>query len=351
VDRGAGRPGGSLIGRINYDGVENVSDPASFDPADTQGIDEQASILMKRGIQLMSEDRPAAASEALACFDQALDLRSGLLLDESPLLRYGLAACWLNRADALMKLGGSPQIAEAIRSCDEAVGLLQTLALADDSRYPRRLAMAHHNRGLFLQILGKRPLSDAVAAFDDALAVLQHDAAGAISDRQYLLAVVWMNLASLLAVQGTPDSEPRAMSAAMQAIELVAEVEGENPAAAEVGLKARHALCRTFAGRLAALDAGHQEMPDDVHAATDAVDDGLALIRRWEQQGVARFRMLAADLFRFGSRVYLMYQPQFLQEFLDENLDPAASSPAYVEDQDIRAAAQEIVDLYARLYT
>jgi hypothetical protein len=92
-------------------------------------------------------------------------------------------------------------------------------------------------------------------------------------------------------------------------------------------------------------------MPDDVHAATDAVDDGLALIRRWEQQGVGRFRMLAADLFRFGSRVYLMYQPQFLQEFLDENLDPAASSSAYTEDQDIRAAAQEIVDLYARLYT
>jgi hypothetical protein len=91
-------------------------------------------------------------------------------------------------------------------------------------------------------------------------------------------------------------------------------------------------------------------MPDDVHEATDAVDDGLALIRRWEQKGVAGFRMLAADLFRFGSRVYLIYQPQFLQEFLDENLDPAASSAGYVEDKDIRAAAQEIVELHNRLH-
>ena len=331
--------------------VTHVPDPASFDPADRQEIDGQASILMKRGIELMSEDRPAAASEALACFDQALDLRNGLPLTDSPPLRYGLAACWLNRADALVRLGGTPQIAEAIRSCEEAVGLLQTLPLDDDPLYPRRLAMAHHNRGLFLQAIDSRPGSDAVAAFDEALSVLQHPSAAAISDRQYLLAVVWMNLAIVLAVQGTGGSEPRAMSAAMQAIELVADVEADNPAAAEVGLKARHALCRTVAGRLAALEAGHQEMPDDVHAATDAVDDGLALIRRWEQKGVARFRMVAADLFRFGSRVYLMYQPQFLQEFLDENLDPAASSAAYAQDQDIRAAAQEIVDLHARLYS
>ena len=331
--------------------VANVPDPASFDPADIHGIDEQASILMKRGIQFMSEDRPGAASEALACFDQALDLRNGLPLTDSPLLRYGVAACWLNRADALVRLGGTPQIAEAVRSCEEALGLLQTLPLDDDPRYPRRLAMAHHNRGLFLQALDRRRASDAVAAFDEAVSVLQHQSATAIADRPYLLAVVWMNLATILAVQGTGESEERAMSAAMSAIELVADVEADNPAAAEVGLKARHALCRTFAGRLSALEASQQEMPDDVHAATDAVDDGLALIRRWEQKGVPRFRVLAADLFRFGSRVYLMYQPQFLQEFLDENLDAAASSSGFAQDPDIRAAAQEIVDLHARLYT
>ena len=331
-------------------GTANVSDPASLDPADIQGIDQQASILMKRGIQLMSEDGPSAASEALACFDQALDLRTGLPVDDSPVLRYGVAACWLNRADALMKLGGTPQVAEAVRSCDEALSVLRTLPLMDDPRFPRRMAMAHHNRGLFLQVLSGRPDSDAVAAFDEALSVLQLPAAAAIEDRDYLLAVVWMNLASVLSAQGTSESEARAMSAALQAIAFVADTEAEEPAAAEVGLKARHALCRAFAGRLSSLEPGVEGMPDDVHEATDAVDDGLTLIRRWEQKGVQRFRMLAADLFRFGSRVYLIYQPQFLQEFLDENLDPAASSPAYVQDADILAAAQEIVDLHNRLH-
>ena len=326
-----------------------MPDSSNSDPIDVKGIDAQASVIMKRGIALMEEDRPGAASEALACFDEALSLREGLPLAESPILGYGVAACWLNRADALMRLGGGPQVAEAIRSCGEGIAVLQTLPLEKDPRFSRRLAMAHHNRGLFLQVQGGLA-SEVAAAFDQALAVLEHDHAAGIEDRRYLLAVVWMNLASVLAAQGTSESESRALSAAMQAIGLVAETEAEDPAAAEVGLKARHALCRTFAGRLSAAQAGQQAMPDDVHEATDAVDDGLALIRRWEQKGVARFRMLAGDLFRFGLRVYLIYQPQFLQEFLDENLDPEQSSAAYVQDEDIRAAAQEIVDLHNRLH-
>ena len=50
-----------------------------------------------------------------------------------------------------MRLGGGAQVAEAIRSCEQAIALLRTLPLAGDQRFPRRLAMAHHNRGLFLR--------------------------------------------------------------------------------------------------------------------------------------------------------------------------------------------------------
>jgi hypothetical protein len=306
---------------------------------------------MKRGIRALSENRPEAASEALACFDQALQLRESLPLDESPAFRYGLAACWLNRADALMRLGGGAQVAEAVRSCDQAIVLLRTLPLTEDPGYPRRLALAHHNRGLFLQSHGGGHPDEVLAAFEDALAVLDHPDAAGIDDRQYLLAVVWMNLASAASSLASPESEARAREAARQAIGLVAGVEGDDLVAAEVGLKARHALCRTVAARLSSsAPAGPQDMPDDVHHATDAVDDGLALIRRWEQKGVTRFRMVARDLFSFGGRVYLIYQPQFLQEYLDDNLDPASSSADYVEDPEIRAVAQEIVDLHARLH-
>jgi hypothetical protein len=318
------------------------------DSSEIQAIDAQASVLMKRGMALMEESRPAAASEALACFDQALDLRGGLPLEQSALLRYGLAACWLNRADALMRLGGAPQVAEAIRSCDEAISQLRLLAFADDPRFPRRLAMAHHNRAMFLMAHGAL-ITDVVASFHEARAVLEHPDASGVEDRRHLLAVLWMNLAGVQAAAGTPELGGPAREAAMQALALVEPTETDDDAAAEVGLNARHALCRIAATRLAAVSAAQDAMPDDVHEATDAVDDGLALIARWEQQGVDRFRRLAADLIRFGARVYLIYQPQFLEEFLNENLDPARSSEAFVADPEIQAAVQDIVDLHSRL--
>ena len=312
--------------------------------------DAQASDLMHQGMALMADPRPEAASEALACFDQALAIRVSLPVETSSLLRFGVAACWLNRADALMRLSGAPQIAEAVRSCDEGIAVLRTLPLGDDVRFPRRLALAHHNRALFLQAQG-RPVAEAIADLDEALAVLQSTDAAAVEDLAYLLSVVWTNLAHALAAQGSPEALIRACAVASQAMAVVSEVEGETPAAAEIGLRARHALCRAFAQRLSAAQAANTTSIDDVHQATDAVDEGLALVRRWEQRGVAAFRDTAVDLFRFGLNVYLVYQPQFLQEFLDENLDPAASSNGYATDPDIVSAAKEVVALHGRLYT
>ena len=83
------------------------------------------------------------------------------------------------------------------------------------------------------------------------------------------------------------------------------------------------------------------EMPEDVHEATDAVDEGLALVRSWEQRGVDVFRGVAFDLLRFGARVYARYQPQFLDEFIAENTDPALASEGYVGDSDMRLAVHE----------
>jgi tetratricopeptide (TPR) repeat protein len=317
---------------------------------DVEAADAPASDLMHQGMALMADPRPEAASEALACFDRALAIRMALPLETSPLLRFGVAACWLNRADALMRLSGAPQIAEAVRSCDEGIGVLRMLPLDDDPQFRRRLALAHHNRALFLQAQG-RPVGDAIADLDKALALLQSEAAAAIEDRPYLLSVVWTNLAHALAVEGSPEAVVRACAAASQAVALVSEFEAEAPGAAEIGLKARHALCRAFAQRLSAAQASDTTTIDDVHEATDAVDEGLALARRWEQRGVAAFRGTAVDLFRFGLNVYLVYQPQFLQEFLDENLDPAASSDGYANDPDIVAAAKQVVELHGKLYT
>lgn len=325
------------------------SGAGQLQPDDVQAADARASDLMHQGMDLMTDPRPEAASEALDCFDRALAIREGLPSDTAPLLRFGIAACWLNRADALMRLGGPAQVAEAVRSCDQGILVLRTLPLAEDARFPRRLALAHHNRALFVQAQG-RSVAEALADLNEALAVLQSNDAAAIDDLPYLLAVICTNLTHALAVEGSPESIARARAAAAQAMGLVAEAENEAPAAAEIGLKARHALCRALAQHLSGAQAAGHAMPDDVHDATDVVDEGLSLVRRWEQKGLAAFRPMAVDLFRFGLQLYLAYQPQFLQEFLDENLDPAASSGGYASDPDIQAAAREIVELHSKLY-
>jgi tetratricopeptide (TPR) repeat protein len=320
-------------------------DRDSLSPADVQEIDTQASILMKDGIRLLDDTRPQAIAEALGCFDRALELRRRLPIETSSMLRYGLAACWLNRADALMSLGNSEQIQSALCAYDEAIALLRDLPLYEDSRFPRRLAIAHQNRGLALRSDDTSAISTAIQEFSKAIELLEHEHTAHITDRLYLLAAVWMNVANARLADASTQGEPLAEEAARRAITLVADLETNDVHIAEVGMKARHVLCQAIAPRLSQITDTDARMPSDVHDATDAADDGLALARRWEQKGVDCFRKIAHDLFRFGIRVYARYQPQFVSEFVSENMDPAQSSASYVESEEMRSAAQEANEL------
>jgi hypothetical protein len=310
-------------------------------------INQQASVLMKRGIALMEEPRREAAIDALHCFDEALALRRQVPADHSPFQGYLLAACLLNRADALVRFNDASPLAAALASYDEGIEVLRRLPLDEDPRYPRRLAIACQNRGLALQIRGLEGDRAAAAdTFADALAVLDGDVSAAISDRNYLRAVVWLNLANLRAADAAPDARGEAGAAAARALAYVRDIEAEGLEAAAAGLQARHILCRLCAHSLSQAGAG-AAMPEDVHEATDAVDEGLALVRSWERRGVEAFRAFAFDLFRFGARVYARYQPQFLDEFIAENMDAALSSPGYVESPDMQLAAHEAQQLVA----
>jgi hypothetical protein len=313
--------------------------------AEALEIDARASVLMKQGMRLLDDDRHDTLAEAVTLFDRARDLRCRLPIDDVPVFRYGLAACWLNRADALMRMRDQAQLPAAICACDEGIALLKGLPLGDDARFPRRLAMAHQNRGLALQAQAQRATPQAIAAFREALAVLDQDHAVPIPDRRYLQAAVWTNLASAYAREEGDESWTFAKHAALRAVSFVTETEDHDAAAAEVGLKARHVMCVAMAGRLHETIAIGGAMADDVHSATDVADEGLSLARRWEQKGVTRFRDLAVDLFRFGAHVYARYQPQFLGEFVADNMNPAHSSQEYVESAEMRAAAHEALKL------
>jgi hypothetical protein len=313
-----------------------VQDPEEIEATDTRG-----SSLMKEGIRLMQSGNDA--DTALSYFDRALQLRR-LLPTEVPMHAYGLAACWLNRAEALTLLGPAHRTL-ALRAYDEALALLRPLPLSDDARFSKRLAIANQNRALVLVAQNPPAKADAIAALADAIAVLDHAEAMDTAERDYLLAVVWMNLANIQTSEDTIASDLAGGEAARRALALVKAREYDDAAAAEAGLKARHVLCQIAARRLSD-HAANETVMEEVHDATDLADEGLDLVREWERRGVDRFRNLASGLFRFGARVYAHYQPHFLHEFLNEQLDPRKSALSYVQSSEMQGAAREIVFVY-----
>lgn len=291
---------------------------------------------MQEGTRLL-EQADTNAEPALALFDRALELRSRLPT-EIPVHAFNLAACWLSRADALARIQGLDWTTQALAAYDEALALLRPLPLADDARYSRRLAITYQNRALVLAAQNPPAMGEAADALATAAQVLEE--AGPFDDRLQLVAVVWMNLANVRAMEGTPESDVAARDAAERAIAHVTAYEREHIGAAQVGLSARAVICQTIARRLPAIAPG--ETSDDVHEATDVVEDGLTIVRHWERQGPSPFRGIAADLFRFGARVYIHFQPHFLSEFVRENLDPEESSQDFVESAEIQDVAHEI---------
>lgn len=292
--------------------------PAAVSP-EVDALNEQASTLVRRGLDLVEEFRPGSAAGALECFDRALELRLALPVARAPHLQYDLAGTWLNRAAILTGTSGESSSAAAMAAYQAALALLGQLRLDADPRFPRRLAIAHRKRGLALLMQGGPLVAVAVTEFRAAIRVLEQPASQVIGDRPYLLATSWVSLADAQATDASDASCLEAMTSAGHALHLVHEAERADSNAAAVGLKARHVYCRALAQCLPPPIDGSPSLLDAVHLATDAADDGLSLARHWEALGVARFRSVADDLFRFGARVYARYQPQFLYEFVIEH--------------------------------
>jgi tetratricopeptide (TPR) repeat protein len=301
--------------------------------------DAQASLFMEEGIRLMQS---GGTDAALLCFDRAFELRRGLPI-EMPVCAYGLAAVWLNRAEALTRCGPG-HFASALCAYEEALALLRPLPLSEDPRFPKRLAIACQNQALLLAAQRPPGTLDAIQALFEAVSVLENAETMNLSERDYVLAVVCLNLANIQSSQNTAESILAARQGALRALTLVRAQEQSDVAAAEAGLKARHVLCHIAARRLS-IPGERETTLDDVHEATDLSDEGLLLVRQWERRGIERFRNLAADLFRFGARVYAAYQPHFLREFINEQLDTQQSTPSYVGSREMRDAARDILSL------
>ncbi len=237
---------------------------------------------MRRGIALLTENTLRSLTESLPCFDEAIRLRRNLPLAENAWYRYVLAAGFMNRADALTRLGW---LDDAVSLYDEALAILQTLDLEDDSRFRQRLALAWMNRGVTLQ---QESVVDALVSFENAIAIATEPA---------LVAAGLTNYGNALLQLSAPDLV-RARRAFEDALPLLAEQEETDAGMAEIGLKARHGICRALAWQLADESDG-----DLVSIATDAMGDAAkarALLAVAWRASFPRTRARAHPLRRTG---------------------------------------------------
>lgn len=286
-----------------------------------QQYDDLATLWMARGIAGLADDTPASLMAALACFEQAIHLREPLLASGNPWFRYNLAGSWLNRGDVLLRLAGTDNLAASLNACDRALELLRLLPVRDDPLFARRHALAWLNRGVVLLAQNApEPLPKALRSFAEARRILDAPDAARIPAEELLSASVWANQADALA---RLDARDVARDHARRALALIAETEKRDPEAAVIGMKARHALCRS-AAPLLAHPRGDAARETPIAEALAAAEDGLALARQWPEN--SRLQASARESFRFAAQACARRQPRFLAGFLREN--PSFASAA-----------------------
>jgi len=242
------------------------------------------------------------------------------------------AVAWMNLGYELMLRGDRENLSAALDAYNEAVARLRPLAAGPvHPSIANSLGAALMNRGHLLHRLhGTAQATVALESFDEAARLLAPFTHGENPWPRRNFAGTLLNRAHLLldAAQPAP-----ARTAAAAALALAVPHEFADTIDADLALKARRSLCDAL-GRLIIAPGADQEAI--ACEASDLVDEALALARHWTARGAAQPRELAVRLFRFGAQLYRLHQPQFLAEFLAENLPQA--------DAEIRAIALEAID-------
>lgn len=285
----------------------------------------------------------AGLTQALTCFDRAIEIRRPLLAAGESWHRYSMTAAWMNRGDTLSRLGGAADLDAALAAYTEAFGLMRGIPLASEPMFRRRFVVACLNRcSIYLERNGAGDPENAVACCDEALAILPEGGTG-LPVEVVLKASVWANRAAALARLNPAETGMLARESSRTAINLVAGLEGQDWRAAQAGIIARHALCATIA-RLVATRIEGEFRAVLVSEAMTAVTDGMKAARQWGNRGFLRFRSLATELFHFGGRLSEQYQPHLLGAFVLAQIDAFHSDGDCTWREELRCAAIALLD-------
>lgn len=308
--------------------------------------------LLQQAQTLEGQGKLAAA---LTTYDEAVGLLRGIAEPDVETRRI-LGIVWMNRGNALQRLAAdhgqqerNKEAVDAVRaavdSYNEAVTLFRTLPLEASYDYRNHLGAAYLNRGhAFTTVSAFEPAAESFAA---AIAELEQIPGGDDPSFRLNLAGALTNLAHVRFSQheqGKGDSATvlaQAADAARKAITLIADVQLEHVAFAEMSLRARRNLAVTLGAQLVQAEAmGHPT--NELSAETsDVIDEGLQLSRECEKRGATHLRVFATRLFRMGVQLYGMNQPQFVAEFILENVDPTNPEAVFSNDPEMRAVADQ----------
>lgn len=273
----------------------NPSPSAPFPDESTRSILAGIAAL-ERGEWAMAESHFAKAGE----------LRDAMPWRGEPESAWMRAAAWLNHGDAVVRAGDTARFPEAIGSFDKAIESMGQVPLGANPALVDRLMLAWMNRGSACGETGDFDAS--AAAFGEAERLIGEWGGTVSPPRCFLSAMLCVNRARARMAEG------RALDAWLDVREGLARFRSLEWTAETVraGIRARVAGCRALA-MLLDEPGGPEKVGDWIAEATDLAEEALALVRAsgFRDEG-------AADLVRYGARIYRACQPRFLGEFLIE---------------------------------
>jgi len=264
---------------------------------------EESTRWMVAGLESMGREE---WQRALGHFESAVVLRERLPWRSDPESAWMLAAAWINRGDALLRLNQPELIEEAVISFDRVIEAMTHVPLERNPAFAERLALAWINRGTACGDRGDT--EGALAGYSEAEKIISEREAHMTAELRFMEAMLRTNRAKVL-------------MAATRAVEAWEDVRlairilrnfGTSPQVVTAAIKARCIQCRALS-MLLEEPGGAERVGDWIAEATDSAEEALALVR------ISGHRdEWVADLVRYGAKIYQACQPHFLGEFLAE---------------------------------
>lgn len=269
--------------------------------------------------------------QATDCFLQSISILEELPWKENARYRHQLAATWLNLGNSLARQSNpakpTERTVDAFEKAREIIGDLPV----EDVTIGSLVASIHSSFGrAIMWSTEKSNLDQAVSSFEETIRVI-----AGIKDKKDPRLVMEMasahaNRANLLSrAPVSKESIEETLSSGEFALKMAAPNEKNHLFAAEISLSARRSICHAFG---IMVEQQTQETKQQIHdRASDLLEDGLKLVKLWEERGADGLRPAAQHLFHLGCAFYCTQQPHFLPEFINENLDTKKPNPVMLE--------------------